>query len=221
MCCAFRKSRHRSISFLSGSASSKGIRATGTAGRGIRVWRCTSAPHVSRSPVFQHPPFDFEHRIVTVQLPNVTVASIYVPNGGKDFAAKMRFLEAMDQFAAESQAEGMPLVMCGDMNVARTDMDVHPKERKPGIVGQRADERALIEQHPEPRTRRRAPDASNLTTPICSPGGRRGATSSSAISAGGSTTSSRARRSPHARHRASSSANSGRATTGRSSHCST
>jgi exodeoxyribonuclease-3 len=32
------------------------------------------------------------------------------------------------------------------MNVARTDMDVHPKERKPGIVGQRADERALIER---------------------------------------------------------------------------
>ncbi len=36
--------------------------------------------------------------------------------------------------------------MCGDMNVARTDMDVHPKERKPGIVGQRADERALIDR---------------------------------------------------------------------------
>jgi exodeoxyribonuclease-3 len=74
------------------------------------------------------------------------VASIYVPNGGKDFAAKMRFLQAMAAFAAESQAAGRPLVLCGDMNVARTDMDVHPKERKPGIVGQRTDERALIEQ---------------------------------------------------------------------------
>jgi len=76
----------------------------------------------------------------------VTIASIYVPNGGKDFVAKVRFLEAMDQFAADSQSAGKPLVMCGDMNVARTDMDVHPKERKPGIVGQRADERALIER---------------------------------------------------------------------------
>jgi exodeoxyribonuclease-3 len=36
--------------------------------------------------------------------------------------------------------------MCGDLNVARTDMDVHPKERRPGIVGQRPDERTLIEQ---------------------------------------------------------------------------
>jgi exodeoxyribonuclease-3 len=35
--------------------------------------------------------------------------------------------------------------MCGDYNVARTDMDVHPKERKPGIIGQRPEERALLE----------------------------------------------------------------------------
>jgi exodeoxyribonuclease-3 len=97
-------------------------------------------------PAIQHPTFEFEHRIVTVQLPDVTIASIYVPNGGKDFVAKMRFLEAMEKFAAECQAAGVPLVMCGDMNVARTDMDVHPKERRPGIVGQRADERALIER---------------------------------------------------------------------------
>jgi exodeoxyribonuclease-3 len=52
----------------------------------------------------------------------------------------------MERFAAESRSAGTPLVLCGDMNVARTDMDVHPKERKPGIVGQRPDERALIEQ---------------------------------------------------------------------------
>ena len=73
------------------------------------------------------------------------MASIYVPNGGKDFDAKMRFLEAMVRYAAEFEQQGQPLILCGDMNVARTDMDVHPKERKPGIIGQRADERALIE----------------------------------------------------------------------------
>ena len=97
-------------------------------------------------PSFEHPAFDFEHRIVTVRLPNLLAASIYVPNGGKDFVAKMRFLEAMDRFAAEAQAAGLPIVLCGDMNVARTDMDVHAKERRPGIVGQRPDERALIER---------------------------------------------------------------------------
>ena len=97
-------------------------------------------------PAFHHPDFDYEHRIVTARLPQATVASIYVPNGGKDFPAKMRFLEAMDAYAAEFQASGLPLVMCGDLNVARTDMDVHPKERKPRAIGQLPEERALIER---------------------------------------------------------------------------
>ena len=97
-------------------------------------------------PLFAHPDFDFEHRIVTARLPEVTVASIYVPNGGKDLPAKMRFLEAMDAFAAQYEASGEQLIMCGDFNVARTDMDVHPKERRLNGVGQRPDERALIER---------------------------------------------------------------------------
>jgi len=109
------------------------------------------ALHVRRStfperPEFQHPEFDYERRIATVQLPVATIASIYVPNGGKDFEAKMRFLEAMDAYAAAFHATNNPLILCGDMNVARTDMDLHPKERKPGIIGQRPDERALIER---------------------------------------------------------------------------
>ena len=93
---------------------------------------------------FAHPAFDYENRIVTARLPQFTVASIYVPNGGKDFAAKMRFLEALDEYAASFEAAGEPLVLCGDMNVALSDMDVHPKERKPSVIGQRPDERALM-----------------------------------------------------------------------------
>ena len=97
-------------------------------------------------PVFEHPEFDYESRIVTARLPSLTVASIYVPNGGKDFPAKMSFLESLDEMAARHGRDGRALVLCGDLNVARTDMDVHPKERKPNAIGQRPDERALIER---------------------------------------------------------------------------
>ena len=97
-------------------------------------------------PSFQHPSFDFEHRIVTAQLPTLTIASIYVPNGNKDFAAKIRFLEAMEEFAGAFAANRAPLVLCGDLNVARTERDIHPKERKPNQIGARAEERALIEK---------------------------------------------------------------------------
>ena len=69
-----------------------------------------------------------------------------MPNGGKDFPAKMRFLEAMDAYAASFQAAGRPLVLCGDLNVARTERDVHPKERKPRAIGQLPEERALLER---------------------------------------------------------------------------
>jgi len=58
----------------------------------------------------------------------------------------MRFLEALDAYAASFHTAGRALVLCGDMNVARTDMDVHPKERKPRAIGQLPEERALFER---------------------------------------------------------------------------
>ena len=97
-------------------------------------------------PGFQHPDFDYENRIVTARLHDLEVASIYVPNGGKDFPAKMRFLEAMERYSAGARAGGRRIVFCGDLNVARTDRDVHPKERKPNCIGQLPEERELFER---------------------------------------------------------------------------
>lgn len=96
-------------------------------------------------PVFAHPPFDLENRIVTAVVGEVTVASIYVPIGGKDFPTKLRFLEAMVELAATFQQSGDPLVLCGDLNVAHTELDVHPKERRE-CIGQSPVERALMDR---------------------------------------------------------------------------
>jgi exodeoxyribonuclease-3 len=115
---------------------------TAYSGVGLHV-RTDLAPD---GPRFSHPPFDLETRIAVATLPEVTVASVYVPNGGKDLAAKLRFLAALDAWAEACRAEGRSLVLCGDLNVARTDQDVHPKERKAGAVGQLPEERALLEQ---------------------------------------------------------------------------
>ncbi len=97
-------------------------------------------------PGFSHPAFDFEQRIVVFSKADLVVASVYVPNGGKDFEAKMRFLAALEDYAAAMCAEGRQVILCGDLNVARADIDVHPKERKPGIIGQRPDEREQLER---------------------------------------------------------------------------
>ncbi|MGD0675517.1 MAG: exodeoxyribonuclease III [Polyangiaceae bacterium] len=101
----------------------------------------------SRQPDFGHPEFDVECRVAQARLEDGwVVASVYVPNGGKDYAAKLRFLEAMGAYVDGVHASGGKLVLCGDMNVARSDMDVHPKERKAGAIGQRQDERDLFER---------------------------------------------------------------------------
>ena len=100
--------------------------------------------HVTPPPPFSHPPFDVDQRIVVANLAPLQVASVYVPNGGKDYAAKLRFLESVTAWAGEANRLERPLVICGDLNVAREERDVHPKERKPNQVGTRPEERGLF-----------------------------------------------------------------------------
>lgn len=107
-------------------------------------------------PQFSHPAFDFEHRIVEARLTAPRLAraganlgalrlvSVYVPNGGKDFEAKMRFFQALRAWLAETVSPGAALVLCGDLNVALEDRDVHPKERKANQIGTRPEERAVL-----------------------------------------------------------------------------
>src|SRR5258708_11081591 len=93
---------------------------------------------------FSHPDFDMESRIVAAEAGGTVFASVDVPNGGKDFPAKLRFLERMRDWVKQVHAEGKSLVLCGDINIARTERDVHPAERT-NVIGQLPEERALLE----------------------------------------------------------------------------
>ena len=114
----------------------------GYSGVGLHVRKAAAAER----PAFAHPEFDYESRIVTADVNGVTFASVYAPNGGKDFQAKMRFMDALQQFAADLHAAGRPAILCGDLNIARAEIDVHPKERNPRAIGQLPEERALLER---------------------------------------------------------------------------
>ncbi len=100
------------------------------------------------APSVEHPAFDFEQRIATLDVlagaSPVTVASVYVPNGGKDYDAKLRFLGALDQWAEDAERDGRRVLVCGDLNVALAERDIHPKERKPNQIGARPDERQAL-----------------------------------------------------------------------------
>jgi exodeoxyribonuclease-3 len=94
-------------------------------------------------PVFSHPEFDMESRIVQAEIGPLVLASVYVPNGGKDYPAKLAFLERLAGWARRLHEEGREVVLCGDINIAREEKDVHPRERKP-VIGQRPEERQLF-----------------------------------------------------------------------------
>jgi exodeoxyribonuclease-3 len=97
-------------------------------------------------PKFSHPEFDMETRIVQAELGNLVLASVYVPNGGKDYPAKLDFLVKLADWIKRLHAAGQELIVCGDINVTRADIDVHPRERKIGVIGQRPEERELFAQ---------------------------------------------------------------------------
>lgn len=96
------------------------------------------------APVFSHPAFDRDARVVVAACGGATFASVYVPNGGKDYADKLRFLRELAEWTGTLR--GAEAAVCGDLNVTRGDADVHESERDARAIGQRADERALFER---------------------------------------------------------------------------
>jgi exodeoxyribonuclease-3 len=74
-----------------------------------------------------------EGRVTTIELEHVFVTSVYTPNA-KDDLSRLPVRERWDQaflaYMKELQAE-KPVIFCGDLNVAHTEIDLaRPKENK-------------------------------------------------------------------------------------------
>ena len=148
------------------------------------------------TPAFSHPEFDMETRIVQVALGNLVLASVYVPNGGKDYAAKIRFVTALAAWAKQVHDDGR------ELDPVRRHQHRPRRHRRPSQGAQGGRHRAAAGGARALRGAARRPIWSTSracsipTIPACSRGGRRGATCASATSAGASTTSSPPARSP-------------------------
>ncbi len=97
------------------------------------------------APTFVHPAIDMEARIVEAVSGNLRIASVYMPNGGKDYDAKIAFYRAVLAHIEERIAAGDRWIIAGDMNIALTDKDVHPSQLKVDVIGQRPEERQLLQ----------------------------------------------------------------------------
>src|SRR3569832_913777 len=104
--------------------------------------------HVSKAfapdqPRFLHPEFDHETRIVIGDLGHMSIASIYVPNGGKDYASKVRFLRAMADHPGVALRRVDVDLRAGHVHVAAHDQLPADGPRRLGVDGHCAQEAAL------------------------------------------------------------------------------
>jgi exodeoxyribonuclease-3 len=90
-----------------------------------------------------------EARWIEADIDGVRAASVYVPNGqaidAPAFADKLRFLEAIAERVPELTAAGRPVVIGGDFNVCRTDLDVYDPAAFVGETHVTDDERTRLE----------------------------------------------------------------------------
>ncbi len=112
---------------------------------------------VAAPPVFSHPPFDFEQRVISAELDfgqgPVLTSSFYVPNGGKDFAAKINLIsKKIRNFVRAETAKGKTFYIAGASTRGNTLLQVcglmddieYAVERNPTKVGKKWNNRTEV-----------------------------------------------------------------------------
>jgi len=104
--------------------------------------------HVSESlgeAEFTVPFFDEETRVLQVRSAGLTVVNVYTPLGQKSYRQKIDFLGSLVRYIDALCYDGENVILCGDLNVAHRDADVHPEMYIEDMLCTRADERAMID----------------------------------------------------------------------------
>ena len=93
---------------------------------------------------------DPQARLLGAEIEGVFVLSAYVPNGqaiGSDkYAYKLEWLARLEAFLTERFTPSTPLLLCGDFNVARDDLDVAQPQHWADSVLCHADARNALER---------------------------------------------------------------------------
>ncbi len=79
-----------------------------------------------------------EDRLATCVISGITILNAYVPQGFKpdtpQYAYKLKWLERFERWIARHFSPNEPLILCGDLNIAREPIDVHNPKRLLGHV---------------------------------------------------------------------------------------
>ena len=90
---------------------------------------------------------DAEGRVVRGDWPELSVVSLYVPSGSSSEERqrlKFEYMEHMLPWMRAMAAEGRPIAVCGDVNVAHTELDIHAPKRNEKNSGFLPEEREWL-----------------------------------------------------------------------------
>lgn len=94
------------------------------------------------------PKFDDEGRAVTLEFPDFWLVTIYVPNSQRGLVRlpfRLEWEAAIREYLGKLQ-ETKPVVVCGDLNVAAEEIDIHDPKRNRGNAGFSDEERDAFRQ---------------------------------------------------------------------------
>jgi exodeoxyribonuclease-3 len=91
---------------------------------------------------------DDQKRLLSAKLHGVRVVNLYVPNGGaiasEKYHYKLAWLACLTQYLAVLHQQEKDILLCGDFNVALTDLDIHdPTGCETSIMASPAERTAL------------------------------------------------------------------------------
>lgn len=89
-----------------------------------------------------------QKRVISAQIAGLRVLNLYVPNGSslrsEKYAYKLEWLACLKRYLDAQEAEGDPLVMVGDFNIALEARDIHdPARLNGGIMASEPERQAL------------------------------------------------------------------------------
>lgn len=114
---------------------------------GVAVW--SKQPPLRVEAGFGWPDVDPEARVLRVDLEALTVVSLYVPSGSSGDERqgfKMGFLERLDGWLDALRAEGRPVLVAGDFNIAHTELDLENYRGNRKNSGFLPEERAWLDR---------------------------------------------------------------------------
>ncbi|MEZ4750302.1 MAG: exodeoxyribonuclease III [Bdellovibrionota bacterium] len=97
-----------------------------------------------------HPELDGEGRYLQLDFPNLSVASVYFPSGTSGDHRQQAKYGFLDAFVRRSERLALPVVFCGDFNIAHKQIDIKNWRSNQKNSGFLPEERAWMDRLLEP-----------------------------------------------------------------------